>query len=118
MLALAAAVAELRDGGGGVGQQAFLICGIDPGARYHSRAVARSDLVLLRVDERIERSAIDQSLFDEQRFERLDTQSEVGRNFLVIVIVWMMMGFHKIELVHGRPGMPGSYKGAFGSLTS
>ena len=85
--ALAADVAELGDRRGRVGQQALLVGGVDPGARHHARAVARPDLVLVGVDQRVERGRIDQPLLDQQRFERLHPQGRVRGQFLVVVIV-------------------------------
>ena len=84
-------IAELRDRGSRIGQQALLVGGIDPGPCYHPRAVARADLVLVGIDQRIERRRIDQPFFDQQRFERLDSQGKVRRNRLVSVIVAMVL---------------------------
>src|ERR1051325_7196570 len=54
------------------------------GPRDDARTVARPDLVLIRVDEGINGLAIDQSLFDEQRFERFDTQCRIRRERLTV----------------------------------
>jgi hypothetical protein len=51
-------------------EQALLVGGIDPRARNDARTVPRSDLVLERVDEHVERGWIDKPLFDEQRNRR------------------------------------------------
>ena len=83
VLALLAAETEFRDRLVGVRQQALLVGGINPGPRHHLRAVARANLVLVGVDQRVERGPIDQSLFDEQRFQRLHSQGHVRRNCLV-----------------------------------
>src|SRR5262249_6159664 len=57
-----------------------------PGARHNPRAVAWPDLVFVYVDDGVKRGGIDQSLFHEQRFERLRAQRRIGRNDLMIVI--------------------------------
>ena len=85
MLALLAAIAKLCDRVIGVRQQTLLVCWIAPGLRDHAGAVARSDLVLERVDERVERVAIHQSFFDQQGFERLHAQRQVRRDCLVLL---------------------------------
>jgi hypothetical protein len=51
MLALSTGVAQFPDRRGGVGQQALLVSGIDPGSCDHSRAIARTDLVLVGIDQ-------------------------------------------------------------------
>jgi hypothetical protein len=45
--------------------------------------------VLIGIDQRIERGPIDQPLLHQQRFERFDPQSYIGRNVLVIVLFGM-----------------------------
>ena len=87
VLPLHAGVAQLGDGRGGVGQQALLEGGIDPGPCHHARAVARADLVFVSVDQRIERRGIHQPLFHQQGFQRFDAQGGIGGHGLVFVIV-------------------------------
>ena len=70
-------------------QQALLVGGIDPGPGHDARAVARAHLVLVRVDQRVERGTIDQALFDQKRFQRLDPQGRIGRNDLMVVAVFV-----------------------------
>ena len=70
--------------------------GIDPGLRDDARAVARTDLGLVGVDDRVERRPIDQAFLDEQRFERLDPQRQVGRDCLVFVVI----GFRHRDFPH------------------
>jgi hypothetical protein len=41
------------------------------------RAIARANLVLVGVDQRIQRRTVHQALFDEQRFERFHAQGEI-----------------------------------------
>ena len=99
MLALPAGVAQLGDRGRRVLQQAFLVGGIDPGARHHPGAVARADLVFHRVDQRVERGGIDQAFLDQERLERLDSQREVRRDRLMLVsrvLAWTL-GADKIR---------------------
>ena len=76
VLALAAGIAELGDGGGGVGQQAGFVGGIGPGPRDHAGAVPGADLVFVVFDDGVQRGRIDKALFDQQGFERLDPQRE------------------------------------------
>jgi hypothetical protein len=64
MLALRAGIAQFADRRGGVGQQARLVSGINPGSRYHPRAVARTNLLFVGIDQRIKGRRIDQTLFD------------------------------------------------------
>jgi hypothetical protein len=80
-----AGVTEFRDRSRGIGQQALLVGRIDPGLRYHPRAVARTDLMLVGIDQCIKSCRIDQPLLDQQRFERLDAKGEVRRNRMVAV---------------------------------
>ncbi len=87
VFALHPAIAELSDGGVGVGEQALFISGVGPGASYHAGTIARADLVLVGVNQCVQRSTVDQSFFDEERFEGLDAEGKVRRNGLVIVIM-------------------------------
>ncbi len=77
VLTLPAGVTQFGDGGGGIREQPLLVGRVYPGPRHDPRAVARPDLVLERVNERVERGGIDQALFDEQRLERLDAERQV-----------------------------------------
>src|SRR5262249_41945716 len=45
-------------------------------------------LRLERIDDAIERHAIDEALFDQERFERFDPQREIGGNGLRSVVLW------------------------------
>jgi len=47
----------------------------------------RADFMLVRVDDRIECSSIDQSFFDEKRFQRFYAKRQIRRNCLMVVIV-------------------------------
>jgi opacity protein-like surface antigen len=59
VLALLASIAKLGNGGGGVSEQALFEGGIGPGFRDYARAVPRTDLVLVGIDQSIERRAFD-----------------------------------------------------------
>ena len=65
MRPLAALVAKFGDCRSRIGEKAFLVLWIDPGACDDARAVARSDLVLIRVDQRVEGGRIDQPFLDQ-----------------------------------------------------
>ena len=93
MLPTLADVAEFGDRGARIGKQALLELGVEPRARDNARAVARPDLVLISVDQRVERGRIDQPLLDQQGFERHDPQRRVGWRFLVIVLVIVIFHF-------------------------
>ena len=87
VLALPAAIAEFGDGRRRVVQQARAILRIAPGARDDAGAVARPDLVLVGLDDRVERRRIDIALFDQQRFERAHAQRDFGEFGMVVVMV-------------------------------
>src|SRR2546426_886438 len=59
-------IAQLRDGGGGVGEQTLLERRIDPGLRDDAGTVARTDLRLVGVDQRVERLRVDEPLVHQQ----------------------------------------------------
>src|SRR5713226_3097724 len=63
-----------------------------PTHAYHAGAIARADLVLVSVNEGVQRGAVDQAFFDEERLEGFDAESEVRRDGLVLVVVGMRMG--------------------------
>ena len=101
VLALLASVAKLRNGRCGVGQQSLFVGGIGPSTRDDARAVPRADLVLVGVDQGIERRAIDQPFFNQQRFKRLDPQREVGGNGLMAVAMLMVLRLGEIVSTRG-----------------
>lgn len=72
MFALASRVPELRHSGGSIGQQKSLELRIDPSARHHACAVPRSNFMLEVIYQRIEGSGIDQTFFNQKRFEGFD----------------------------------------------
>src|SRR5450432_1731595 len=79
--------AELGDCRRAVLQEPLLIGGVEPGARHHPRAVAGADLRLVGLDDEIERRRIDQALFREQRFERLDAQRGIREGFAMPMVL-------------------------------
>ena len=89
VLALCPRISEFRDRQTGVRKQPLLVARIDPGTRHDSRAIARSNLVFISVDDGVEGGGIDESFLHEQRFERLRTQRRLGGNDLVIVLVML-----------------------------
>jgi hypothetical protein len=105
VLALCTAKTEFGNRGGGVGEKALLESRIDPGFGDNSRAVTRAGFMFVGVDQGIERGWIDESFFDQQRFERLDAQRGVGRHGLMfmVVVVFMSLGAGEFEGAR-RPG--------------
>src|SRR5271154_5304313 len=70
--------AEFRDRGGGVVEQPLSKLRIAPRPGDNARAVARPDLVLEGIDDRIEGGSIEQAFLFEQRLQRLDPQRGAG----------------------------------------
>ena len=92
VFALAAGIAEFRDGGGGVRQKPGLVGGIGPCSRDHSRAVPGANLVFVVFDDGIQGRRIDKAFFDQQGFERLDPEREIAGNRAVPVVMSMAVG--------------------------
>ena len=79
---------DLGDRRGGIGKQTLLVGRVNPGPRHHACAVpAGPDFVFVRVDQGVERGRIDQALLYQQRFERLDPESQVVGDRLVLVVM-------------------------------
>ena len=91
MLALAALVAQLGDRRRGVGQQAGAIVRIGPGAGDHARAIARADLVFIRLDDGVEGRGIHKALVHQQRFQRLHAQGEIAGRLLAVIGMVMVV---------------------------
>ena len=94
MIADAADMAERRDGGGAVLQQAALEVGIGPGLGDDARAVVRADLGLVGLDDEIERLGVDVALLGQDGFERAHPQlhlAELGAVVVVIVVVVLLV---------------------------
>jgi hypothetical protein len=62
--------AELLHGGRAVGEQALAELRIHPRLRDHPRAVLRAEVVLVVVDDGVDRVGREQALLHEQRLER------------------------------------------------
>jgi hypothetical protein len=86
VLALDAGQAEFGDRLGAMVEQTLLVGGVEPGAGHHPGAVARADLVLVGLDDLVDRRRVDELLLGEQRFERLDAQLDVGQGAIVAMI--------------------------------
>jgi hypothetical protein len=96
VLALASGIAQFGDGGRGIAQKASFVCRIGPGTRDHAGAVPGADLVLVVIDDRIQRCRIDKALLNQQGFKRLDSQRRVTRNNTVIMVMLMILA---VEIV-------------------
>jgi len=55
--------------------------------RHHLGAVARPDAFLEQLDYLVDGAWIDQTLLDQERFQRLDAQRWLGRRFGVGVLI-------------------------------
>ena len=99
VLALAPGVAERRDGRARVVEQPFAERGIDPGARDDARAVARTDLGLIGVDQDIERSGIDVAFLREHRLQRADAHV----HFAELAVIVVLMRRHDAMLARSGP---------------
>src|SRR5579871_423830 len=97
-------IAQLLDRGGGVVEQALAVGGIGPCAGDHARAVARTDTLLVSVDQRVERLRIDEALLDQQLLERLDPLGRLGeRSIVVIMAVAMVVSVaHRLRPLRAR----------------
>ena len=67
---------------------------IDPRPGDHARAVAWADLVLVGLDQLIERGRIDVALLGQQRLERAHPQLDVAELGELAVIVVVMVVAH------------------------
>ena len=63
---------------------------IGPGAGHHAGAVARADLGLVGLDQKVERGGIDIALLGQDGFERAHAQFGLGQ-FRMVVVVMMMV---------------------------
>ncbi|GAC1333629.1 MAG: hypothetical protein NVSMB26_15040 [Beijerinckiaceae bacterium] len=68
--------------------------------RHDMGAVARSDLGLVGLDDRVERGRIDEALGDEHGFKRADAQLDLGKVGAVIVMV--MVAAHVVARLAGK----------------
>jgi hypothetical protein len=91
VFALLTTVAEFRYRGIRVDEQALFVRPIGPRARDNASAVARTDPVFIAIDQRVERRALDQTLFDQERFQGFDAKGHVGGNGLVLMFVLVIV---------------------------
>ena len=100
MLALAAGIVEFGDRRGRILHQPGAIGRIAPGLGYHADAVARSDLLLIEVDQEIEGRWINIAFLGQDRFQR--THAQFGlRQLGMVVIVVVMVVVIVIMVAHG-----------------
>ena len=64
-----------------------LVFRIDPGPGNHCGAIARSDAMLVGIDQFVERRRVDQTLIDQQFFQIGDTLLDLGERLVVDVAV-------------------------------
>src|SRR5690242_19082078 len=91
MLALAAGVADLGDCGRAVLEQPLLVFRIDPGLGNDEGAVARADLLLVGLDQKVERGGVDIALLGQHGFERANAQLRFRKLGMVVVVVMVMV---------------------------
>jgi hypothetical protein len=89
VVGLGAAEAELGDRLGAVGQQPLAIGRVGPGARHHPGAVARADVALVQLDDRVDGVGGDQALGDQQRLQGAGAQGHlrVGAGVVAVAVV-------------------------------
>jgi hypothetical protein len=64
------AVAELGDRSRSVGAESLAVGLVDPGARDDPRSILWPDVILVEVDDCVDRIGRDEPLLDQERFER------------------------------------------------
>jgi hypothetical protein len=97
MVAGAADMAQRRDRLAAVVKQGLLEGGIAPGPRHDAGAVVRADLGFIGLDDGIERTRLDITLFGQDRFERAHAQLGLGQ-FRMVVVVIMVMAAHAAKI--------------------
>ncbi len=90
VLALAARIAEGVDRGRAVLKQPFAVGRIAPGFRHHMGTVARPDLGLVGLDQKVESGRVHIAFLGQNGFERADAQLRL-RQFRMVVVVMMMV---------------------------
>ena len=75
---IAAGQIQRRNGGVGVFAEPLGKVSVAPGFCHHLGAVARPDLGLVGVDERIDRCRVDVTLLCQQRFESAEPHFDIG----------------------------------------
>ena len=91
VVALGALEAELGDRRGAVGQQARAVLVVDPRARDDLGAVLRADVVLVELDDGVDRVGGDQAALGEQRLERAGAQLDLRRRTRMVVVVLVVV---------------------------
>ena len=103
VLALGTAEAELRDRGGGVVEQPSAVRGIDPRVGDDLRPVHRAEVVLVGLDDRVDRVGGDEAPLDEQRLDRGDALLDLGeRRRVVTVVVVAVVVVAVVAVAHSR----------------
>ncbi len=86
MLTLRASEPELADRTGAVFQQPGSVLGIDPGFGDYSRAVHRSHVVLVRLDDGVDDVGRDQAALDQQCLDGFDALLGVALGLRVMTV--------------------------------
>lgn len=90
VLALSPGIAEARNCRRRIAFQPFGECRIAPGLCHDMGAVARADLRLIGLDDRIDRRRIDQPLLRQHRLQRLHPRLHVRIAVVVMMMVIMI----------------------------
>ena len=109
MLALTARVADFGNRGRRVLQEACAIGWIGPGFRNDTRAVARSDFLLIGLDQQVERNRIDIAFFGQHGFQ--GAYAHLGfrqLRMIVIVVVFVVMFGHGLTISKRPAFVPSS----------
>lgn len=91
MLALPSAIAKFGNRGGGICAEPREIGGIGPSAGDDACTISRSDLRLIGLDNRIERSRIDKALPGQDRFKGPHTERDLGQFGMLVVMIMMVV---------------------------
>ncbi len=109
MIADAAHMAELGDGGGRVVEQRLLEAGIAPGLGHHARAAVWADLGLVGFHDKIEGGGIDIALLGQDGLERAHPQLHLGELRAVVVVMIAVVVIMVVVLVvilgHGNANL-------------
>src|SRR5262245_2595538 len=102
-----AAEAQLLDGRGAVGKEPLLVRWVEPRPRHDLGAVVRSDVLLVRAHDAVDRVAGDELLFHQQGLERAHAQREdrfgLPVMMAVLVAVVVMGVAHDVLLPGAAP---------------
>ena len=81
-------------------EQPLAIGRIGPGPGDDAGAVARADLLLVGLDQEIERGRIDVAFFGQHRFQRAHAQLGFRQFGMVVIVVVMMVVVVVVMVVH------------------